>query len=35
MDGLLARHLTDPVRVHRGGEVPVVRQVWRGGERVF
>ncbi len=25
----------DLVRVHRGGEVPVVRRVWRGGERVF
>jgi alpha-D-ribose 1-methylphosphonate 5-triphosphate diphosphatase len=25
----------DLVRVHRGGEVPVVRQVWRGGERTF
>lgn len=25
----------DLVRVYRGGEVPVVRQVWRGGERVF
>jgi alpha-D-ribose 1-methylphosphonate 5-triphosphate diphosphatase len=25
----------DLVRVRRGGEVPVVRRVWRGGERVF
>ena len=25
----------DLVRVRRGGDVPAVRQVWRGGERVF